>query len=123
MDCRDWLVARPEETGLREELAGSPLVAVLSTAIIESDDLRTVGAVLTLGLLDDGPAPPSDFDGGVALQLHDPEVDADDRVVRYLLPSPAGSLALLAEFTLGRAADPEASRRIQALMASFRWAA
>ena len=42
---------------------------------------------------------------------------------RYILPTPDGQLALLAEFTVTGSADVEIRARIEALMASFRWAA
>ena len=35
MDCRDWLVATPDGTGIPEEVDGAPLLAVLSTAVID----------------------------------------------------------------------------------------
>ena len=122
MDCRDWLVIRPEENGLPDEIGGTPLLAVLSTAVIDVDDFRSVSAVLTLGLFTD-----QDLwsvpvgDGSVAAEI----VDAEDPegTVRYLLPSPDGQLALVAEFTTSGTVDAEVQRRIQALMTSFRWAA
>jgi hypothetical protein len=40
--------------------------------------------------------------------------------VRYLVPSPDGRLALLAEFTMD-GDTVEVRQRIEALMASFRW--
>jgi hypothetical protein len=45
--------------------------------------------------------------------------DADERSVRYLVPSPDGRLALLAEFSID--GGGEVRQRIEALMASFRW--
>jgi len=39
------------------------------------------------------------------------------------LPTPDRQLALLAEFTVTGSVDIEIHRRIEALMASFRWAA
>jgi hypothetical protein len=53
MDCRDWLVITPEEAGLPDEVAGTPLLAVLSTVVLDQVDFRSVSAVLTVGLLDD----------------------------------------------------------------------
>ena len=47
MDCRDWLVITPSESGLPEEVAGTPLLAVLSTVVLDSSDFRSVSAVLT----------------------------------------------------------------------------
>src|ERR1700712_4717962 len=53
MDCRDWLVITPSETGLPEEVAGTPLLAALSTVVLDAEDFRSVSAVLTLVLLDE----------------------------------------------------------------------
>jgi hypothetical protein len=39
-----------------------------------------------------------------------------------VLPTPEGNLALLAEFAMIDGADAEVAARIEALMASFRWA-
>ena len=121
MDCRDWLVVTPDDAGIPEEIAGTPLLAVLSTAVIGANDLTSASAVLTVGLLDDD-APPAvpPAQGCVAAEVIEP--DADGSTVRYLLPSPDGRLALLAEFSVD-AEEPELRQRIQALMASFRWTA
>jgi hypothetical protein len=120
MDCRDWLVVTPDEAGIPEEVGGAPLLAVLSTAVINSDDLASASAVLTVGLLDDdAPVAVPPFSGCVAAEVIDP--DPDERSVRYLAPSPDGRLALLAEFSVDSNSD-EVRRRIEALMSSFRWA-
>ena len=58
MDCRDWLVITPTQAGLPDEVAGAPLLAVLSTAVLGADSFRSASAVLTVGLLDDGRCPP-----------------------------------------------------------------
>jgi hypothetical protein len=119
MDCRDWLVVTPDDAGIPEEIAGTPLLAVLSTAVIGANDLTCASAVLTVGLLDDD-APPAvpPTQGCVAAEVIEPDADAD--TVRYLLPSPDGRLALLAEFSVD-GDEPELRERIKALMASFRW--
>jgi hypothetical protein len=119
MDCRDWLVVTPGEAGIPEEIAGAPLLALLSTAVIGPDDLSSGSAVLTVGLLDDD-APPAvpPASGCVAAEVID--ADGDDRSVRYLVPSPDGRLALLAEFSMD-GDTVEVRQRIEALMASFRW--
>jgi hypothetical protein len=133
LDCRDWLVITPAEGGLPDEVGGAPLLAVLSTAVIDAEDLRSVSAVLTVGLLDDDEPVPvaagsyaaangrAAAPESVAVEL----VDHDDHLgtVRYLVPTPDRTLALLAEFTTSGAVDDEMQRRIQALMTSFRWAA
>jgi hypothetical protein len=117
LDCRDWLVAEPAEAGLPEEVAGAPVLAVLSTAVVERDELHSIGAVLSLGLLDDDDAIITS--DGIS-QLVD--IDADGRLVRYLVPAPGGQLGLLAEFTVDDCAGPVLRARVEALMASFRWA-
>jgi hypothetical protein len=117
LDCRDWLVADPAESGLPEEVAGAPVLAVLSTAIVERGQLYSVGAVLSLGLFDnEGRAEAPD---GIH-QLDD--ADSDGRLVRYVVPAPGSQLGLLAEFTLDDFSGSELRARIEALMASFRWA-
>lgn len=120
MDCRDWLVSTPADLGLPDEVAGAPLLAVLSSAVVEEGEFRSTRGVLTLGILD-GEEPPSRplSDGGVAAEL----IDSDDTGLRYLLPTPGGDLALLAEFTLPAGVDPRIVERVEALMTSFRWAA
>ena len=52
MDCRDWMVVSPTDAGLPEDVAGAPLLAVLSTVVIE-DDIREATGALTVGLIDD----------------------------------------------------------------------
>jgi hypothetical protein len=137
MDCRDWLVITPSETGLPDEVAGTPLLAVLSTVVLDADDFRSVSAVLTVGLYDEDEehgAADSDGWAGDAVDTYlDTYLDsysdfyaepgADRRGgARYVVPTPDGQLALLAEFTVTGTADIEINRRIEALMASFRWA-
>src|SRR5215469_874065 len=116
MDCRDWLVVTPGEAGIPEEIAGAPLLALLSTAVIGPRDLSSASAVLTVGLLDDEapPAVPPAY-GSVAAEVVD--TDADDRLVRYLVPSPDGRLALLAEFTM----DGETEERRVGKECRSRW--
>jgi hypothetical protein len=123
MDCRDWLVITPSETGLPDEVAGTPLLAVLSTVVLDADDFRSVSAVLTVGLLDER----DDFLGAepewFGLEAGEGVDESRSGSVRYVLPTPDRQLALLAEFTVTGSLDIEIYRRIEALMASFRWAA
>jgi hypothetical protein len=121
MDCRDWLVITPSQAGLPDEIDGSPLLAVLSTAVIGPDDLRSASGVLTVGLLDGDVALVPVRGSDVALELVDPDGPEDIR--RYVLPTPDGQLGLLAEFSTPDGPDPEVHERIEALIASFRWAA
>jgi hypothetical protein len=123
MDCRDWLVATPGSAGIPEEVGGAPLLAVLSTAVFDEMAFQSASGVLTIGWLDDEPA--GDTQAGVA-ELLDPDCLIDDesggRLMRYLVPSPDRTLGLLAEFTLSDQPDLEILRRVETLMASFRWA-
>jgi hypothetical protein len=121
MDCREWLVITPAEAGLPEEVGGAPLLAVLSTAVLDDDSFRAATGVLSVGLLDsDLPSRPIG-NGSVAAELI--EAGEPPESVRYVLPAPEGQLALLAEFTMPDGAEPAVVDRVQALMKSFRWAA
>ncbi len=122
LDCRDWLVVTPSETGLPEEVAGTPLLAVLSTVVLDADDFRCVSAVLTIGLLDEEDEVFGVEPGWLCADLIDDDGESG-RPARYVRPTPDGRLALLAEFTVTGPADAEIHRRVEALMASFRWAA
>ncbi|WP_375491537.1 hypothetical protein [uncultured Jatrophihabitans sp.] len=127
MDCRDWMVVSAEEAGLASDLDDVPTVAVLSTMVID-DDIREATGALTVGLLDDDE--PLDTrqvaPGAEALELLD--TDAEPGTRRYVMPAPTmidgpQNLALLAEFVLedSVSSEDELSRRIDALMSSFRW--
>jgi hypothetical protein len=123
MDCRDWMVVSPSDVGMPEEMSGAPLLAVLSTVVID-DDLREATGALTVGMLDDG----DDIDaravapGAAAHELLD--VDPAPGTRRYVMPAPNGQrLALLAEFVFGDDLDGELDRRVDRLMQSFRWQA
>jgi hypothetical protein len=120
MDCRDWLVVGPSEAGLPEDVAGAPLLAVLSTVVIEAD-LREATGALTVGVLDDD----EDLDiravapGAAAYELVDEFATPGTR--RYVMPAPGEhGLALLAEFIVGTSQE-ELDRRVERLMESFRW--
>ena len=123
MDCRDWLVLDAVEAGYPEDAAEAPVLAVLSTAVID-DDIREATGALTVGLLDD-----EDFEarqvapGADALELLDWTVEPGTR--RYVMPAPGEHrLAVLAEFVVPgdlTGNGDELDRRVEALMASFRW--
>lgn len=122
MDCRDWIVLTPAEAGLPDEVAGSPLLAVLSTLVIGDDSLREASGVITIGLLDDElPSTRPISHDCVAAELVDADAPADS--LQYVLATPDSQLALLAEFTMPDGIDAEMVRRIEMLMKSFRWAA
>lgn len=122
MDCRDWLVVTPDEAGLPDEVAGTPLLAMLSTVVLGSDSFTPASGVLTVALVDEDAPDMRPVPGGnVAAEIIDP--DADDNGMRYVLPTPNGRLALLAEFAMPEGRDPEIVERVEDLMRSFRWAA
>lgn len=122
MDCRDWLVATPDSTGIPEEVDGAPLLAVLSTAFIDEAGLRPASGVLTVGLMDDDVQAIRTLDDDCpAAEIIGEDGEAD--VLRFVLPAPTGPLALLAQFTLPEGHDPEVIDRVESLMRSFRWAA
>ncbi|MDP9091600.1 MAG: hypothetical protein M3N95_01275 [Actinomycetota bacterium] len=101
-------------------MAGSPLLAVLSTVVLGEGTFRSASAVLTLALLDSEIPTRAVAGGGVAAELLDADEPSDSQ--RYVLPTPDGQLALLAEFTTPDGADADVVERIESLMASFRWA-
>jgi hypothetical protein len=121
MDCRDWMVVSPTDAGLPEEVSGAPLLAVLSTVVID-EDLREATGALTVGLLDDD----EDLEmrevapGGPAHELIG--LDSTPGTRRYVMPSPNGQrLALVAEFMVSGDPADELADRVERLMASFRW--
>lgn len=123
MDCREWLVVSPAEAGLPEDVAGAPLLAVLSTVVME-DDLREATGALTVGLLEDDEELPvrTVAPGAVARELVDGDALSGTR--RYVMPAPGvHRLALLAEFVVAETRDDELDRRVERLMVSFRWQA
>ena len=120
MDCRDWLVVGPAEAGLPEDVAGAPLLAVLSTVVI-GDDLEEATGALTVGMLEDD----EDLDiravapGAAAYELV--EEFFTPGTGRYVVRAPGEQrLALLAEFVVGVGRD-ELDARVDRLMQSFRW--
>ena len=117
LDCREWLVATPDDGSVPEEVAGAPVVAVLSTAVVRLSQLAPASAVLSIGLLDEPvESVPPGADTPVAELM-----DVAAGSARYVVPAPDGRLALLAEFTAGSDCA-ELLHRFQQLMASFRWA-
>jgi hypothetical protein len=123
MDCRDWMVVSATEAGLPEDVHGAPLLAVLSTVVID-DDIREATGALTVGLIDEDEildirevSP-----GAAAHELLDDDSTPGTR--RYVMPAPGGHhLALLAEFVVGRDNGDELAHRVERLMESFRWQA
>lgn len=121
MDCRDWIVLSPGDAGVPEEIAGSPLLAVLSTVVIEDDLLEAKGA-LTIGIIDeDEPLQTCSVTPGSPVQeLVDQDASPDS--MRFVMPAPNGQpLALLAEFVVD--GNTELETRVRRLMSSFRWQA
>ncbi len=91
---------------------------MLSTVVIGEDSFSPASGVLTVALVDDeSPESRPVPGGGVAAELVDP--DADEFGVRYVLPTPNGRLALLAEFAMPEGRRPRgrrAGRRADALV-------
>lgn len=130
LDCRDWIVSRPDESALPDDGAdsGAPVLAVLSTLVMDDDLLEATGAI-TVGLIDadddlDDLAARPVRPGATACEMLDLEPQPGTR--RYVMPAPADPgagprIALLAEFTVPADRDAELDRRVDALMGSFRW--
>ena len=123
MDCRDWMVVSPRDAGLPEEVADAPLLAVLSTVVIDDDVHEATGA-LTVGIIEQ--------DEQLDVRPVDPDSPAQELLDedhlpgtrRYVLPAPNQQLALLAEFVVQDETgvnDRELEQRVEKLMASFRW--
>jgi hypothetical protein len=130
LDCREWLVATEAEGLLIEEADGAPVVAVLSTAVIEGDELSSAQAVFSLALVDEetlGAARTTDSDGAhTDVRGHDICVlDADwhSGYARFAVPVPGGELAIVAEFSSAPDPGTELVNRFYDLVTSFRWAA
>ena len=122
MDCRDWLVLGAAEAGYPGDAAEAPVLAVLSTAVIDADISEATGA-LSVGFLDEDEIDARQVaPGAAALELLD--WTAEPGIRRYVMPAPGEHhLAVLAEFVVADGAAAELDRRIDALMASFRWQA
>jgi hypothetical protein len=123
MDCRDWIVLTAADAGLPEDVAGSPVLAVLSTVVIE-DDVREATGALTIGLIDhaDELETREVAPGAPAHELVGD--DAEPGTQRYVMPSPNGQpLALVAEFVVADDTSAELPRRVERLMKSFKWQA
>jgi hypothetical protein len=129
LDCREWLVATEAEGLLIEEADGAPVVAVLSTAVIEGDELSSAQAVFSLALVDEETlgAARTDADGDHPdVRGHDICVlDADwpSGYARFAVPVPGGELAIVAEFSSAPDPGTELVNRFYDLVTSFRWAA
>jgi hypothetical protein len=120
MDCRDWIVVSPDEVGLPDDVDGAPILAALSTVLVDGGELLEASAVLTVGLFDGmSEQLPTRLvaPGAVAQELLVDDVLAD--ATRYVMPAPGRRLAVLAEFA--PTDHPELQRRIEQLMVSFRW--
>ena len=122
MDCRDWIVLTPDGEGIPDEVAGTPLLAMLSTVVIGQERFTPASGVLTVAMVDPEAPRARPVPGGrVAAELVEPE--GNEYGMRFVLPAPNGRLALLAEFALPEGRDPEVVARVEDLMRSFRWAA
>ncbi len=120
MDCRDWMVVSPSDAGMPDEASGAPLLAVLSTMVVE-DDIREATGALTVGIIDDeeGLDTRAVAPGSAAQELLD--FDPAPGTRRYVMPAPGQKLALLAEFVVETDLEDELDQRVERLMASFKW--
>src|SRR4051812_12074876 len=104
MDCRDWIVLSPSDAGMPDDVAGSPLLAVLSTIVID-DDVDEAKGALSVGLTEgaDELEPCAVAPGGPVRELVGRDATPGTR--RFVIPAPNGHpLALVAEFVLGDSA-------------------
>ncbi|TAM92254.1 MAG: hypothetical protein EPN43_02840 [Jatrophihabitans sp.] len=123
LDCRDWVVVAPEEVGLSDEVDGPPVLAVLSTVVLDDGSFRPARGVLTVGVLD-SEVPCRSLGACVARRIVDEAAgDCAEESRRYLMPAPEGELAVVADFALADDADGAIIDRVESLMRSFRWAA
>src|SRR5690242_18955794 len=106
-----------------EDIAGSPLLAVLSTVVIE-DDLEEAKGALCVGLTECADELEScDVAPGAPVREL-VGTDATPGTRRFVIPAPNGHpLALVAEFVISDRARTALGERIQKLMCSFRWQA
>ena len=145
LDCREWLVATEADGILPDDIGGVAVLAVLSTGIVAEGDLQSASAVFSLGLLDDEV---DEFDRIVGAEVvdgftdtvddlditqkHDAATDQGPEVyvhdvdwaaghARFVVPSPDGSLAVIAEFSSATMPSPELVDRFHRLVESFRW--
>jgi hypothetical protein len=143
LDCRDWLVATEADGILPDDIDGVAVLAVLSTAVVDQGDLQSASAVFSLGLLDDEPDEFSQIVGldhtlpaetdPAATDLTNTDRLADEPDVyvhdadwaaghaRFVVPSPDGSLAVIAEFSSAPMPSPDLVERFHRLVDSFRW--
>ena len=124
LDCRDWLIATEEDGVLDEEICEGPVLAVLSTVVIEEQQFFPATVVLSVALIDE---PYREYLGIDAQGFHSDDrladVEWEQGNARYFAPSPDGGLALMAEFSSPPRPPSELAHRFHRLMGSFRWAA
>ena len=110
----------PATPAWTREAAGAPLLAVLSTMVVE-DDIREATGALTVGIIDDeeGLDTRAVAPGAAAHELLD--FDPAPGTRRYVMPAPGQKLALLAEFVVEPDLEDELEQRVERLMASFKW--
>ena len=110
MDCRDWIVLSPGEAGMPEDVAGSPLLAVLSTMVIE-DDLLEARAPCPSGITDGADDLETRLVAPDAAAHELVGLDATPGTRRYVIPAPNGHpLALVAEFVIKSEGKPDLDR-------------
>ncbi|MCW2526468.1 MAG: hypothetical protein JWM76_1328 [Pseudonocardiales bacterium] len=122
LDCRDWLVATEADGVFEDEICDGPVLAILSTVVIEGGRFHAATTVISLALLGDEVR----FDTGLNpagfnadRQLGD--ADWETGHARYVAPAPNGDLALVAEFSSESDPPLELTARFHELLASFSW--
>lgn len=126
LDCRHWLVATEADGVLDDEVSAGPVLAVLSTVVIEDGTFRSATAVISVALAgdDEDCEPLRTADGlGFSSDLRLADADWDTGHARYFAPAPRGGLALMAEFSSEPNPPLELTARFHELLASLSWAA
>jgi hypothetical protein len=125
LDCRDWLVATEADGILTDEICDGPVLAVLSTVVIDGEVFHSATAVISLALLDEDDRSHLGADSarGFRADLQLCDADWETGHARYFAPAPAGGLALMAEFSAEPNPPLELTARFHELLASFAWAA
>ena len=122
LDCQDWLVTTEADGLLPDDIDGVPVLAVLSTALVEDGDLQSASAVFSLGLMDD-----ADLDqvaeavGELVPAVYVHETDWPHGHARFVVPAPDRSLAVIAEFCSAPNPADDLIHRFHDLVSSFRW--
>jgi hypothetical protein len=122
LDCRDWLVATEADRVFDDEICEGPVLAILSTVVIEAGRFHAATAVISLALLADEFRIDSQFSAaGFTADRKLSDADWETGHARYVAPAPSGNLALVAEFSSESDPPMELTARFHELLASFNW--